>query len=142
MGLFAGDGQHLLDRLGMLGVTVGRKVEEGMDRSEAGVAGGDAVGSIVFEVIEEAAHQRSVEVRQVQLGGPVAGLRLGVAQQQPEGVAVGVDGVRAGISLAAEPTDEEACSAGGDGGHSDTALAAWTPSLARANSSGTAVKYQ
>jgi len=74
-------------------VLVGREAEEGVDRSEAGIAGGDAASSIVLEVIKEAAHQHSIQVRQVHPGRSLAGLRLGVGQEQPERVAVGVDGV-------------------------------------------------
>jgi len=64
LGLLAGDGQHLLDRLGMLGMTVGGEAEEGVDGREAGVAGGDAASSIVLEVIEETAEEHRVEIRE------------------------------------------------------------------------------
>ncbi len=113
-----------------------------MDSSQAGVAGGDAVASLVFEVIEEAAHQHGVQIGKIELGGFLSGPRFGEGQQQPERVTVGVDGVRAGISLTTEPADEEGLHGGSDGAHRDTARAVSTRSLARDNSSGTPVKYQ
>jgi len=78
----------------------------------------------------------------VHLGGPLPGLGLGVGEEQPEGVTVGVDGVRACVPLAAEPADEERLQRGGEGGHRAPSLAARTRSFASANSSGTPVKYQ
>src|SRR6266851_2941055 len=126
----------------MLGMTVGGEAEEGVDGREAGVAGGDAASSIVLEVIGETADEHRVEIREVHLGGPLAGLGLGVGQKQPEGVTVGVDGVRARIALAAEPADEERLQRGGEGGHRAPSLAARTRSFASASSSGTPVKYR
>ena len=79
--------------------------------------GGDAACSVLLEVVEETAHEHRVEIREVHLGGPLSGLRRGVGEEQPEGMAVGVDGVRAGVSLAAEPVDEERLQRGGEGGH-------------------------
>ncbi len=51
LGFLPGDGQHLLDRLGVLGVMVGREAEEGVDRSEVGVAGGATfLGRVLWAV--------------------------------------------------------------------------------------------
>ncbi len=126
----------------MLGMAVGGEAEEGLERSEASVAGGNAASPVVLEVIEETAHQRGVEVPQVKLGRLLADVHLGVGEEQPEGVAVGVDGVGARIALAAEPADEERLQCGGEGGHRGISLVASARALATANSSGTAVKYQ
>jgi hypothetical protein len=40
-----------------------------VDRGEAGVAGGDAVAAVVFEVVEEAADERGVQVDERQSRG-------------------------------------------------------------------------
>jgi len=68
---------------------------EGVDRSEAGVAGSRAVAPIVFEVLEEGADQRRVEIVDVQLERLLAGPLVREAQKQPERVSVGGDRLRA-----------------------------------------------
>jgi hypothetical protein len=126
----------------MFGVTVGGEAKEGVDRSKAGVAGSDAASSFLLEMIEETAHEHRVEIREVHLGGSLAGLCLGVGEEHAEGMAIRVDGVRARIALAAEPADEERLQRGSEAGHRAPSLVASTRALARANSSGTPVKYQ
>ena len=68
---------------------------ERVDRAEAGVAGAGTVAAVAFEVGEERADQRCVEVVDVQLERLLAGLVVREAQQQPERVAVGGDRLRA-----------------------------------------------
>jgi hypothetical protein len=58
-----------------------------------------AVAAIVFEMGEERANQRRVEVVDVELKRLLAGLPVGEAEQQPERVAVGGDRLRAGVAL-------------------------------------------
>ena len=86
----------------MLGFAERGEAEEGVDCGEAGVAAADAVAALVFEMVEEGADERGVEVGQIQLRGRFAELG-GEAEQQPEGVAVGSDGVRAGAALVEQP---------------------------------------
>ena len=87
----------------MLGVAQRRVAEEGADGGQPGVAGAGAVVALVFEVVEEGADQRGVQVGEVELGGLLAGPVAHEAQQQAPGVPVGGDGVRAGVALADQP---------------------------------------
>jgi hypothetical protein len=66
-----------------------------VDRRQAVVAGAGAVAPFCFEVVEERADQRRVEIVEVQLARLLAGPLGGEREQQPEGVAVGGDGLRA-----------------------------------------------
>jgi len=61
-------------RRGVLGVAQGGVAVERVDRRQPGVAGPRAVASVFFEVFEERADQRRVEVVEVQLEGLLAGL--------------------------------------------------------------------
>ena len=61
----------------------------------------------MFQVGEERADQRRVQIVDVQLERLFAGLLVGEAQQQPERVAVGGDGVRAGVTLGDQTLGEE-----------------------------------
>jgi hypothetical protein len=72
-----------------------REAEQRVDRGQPGVAGADAVAAVVFQVVEEGADQRRVEVGDLERGGLPAGLAGCEGQQEPERVAVGRDGVRA-----------------------------------------------
>ena len=91
----------------MLGVTQCGVGEQGVDRGQAGVAGADAVVALVLQVVEESGHQRGVEVTDVHVGWLGGGALRGEAEQQPEGVAVGGDGVAAGLTLAHQPVGEK-----------------------------------
>src|SRR5664279_3543288 len=82
-------------------------VQQGADRGEAVVAGADLVAALVFEMVEERADQRRVQLGDVQLAGLRAGAGGGEGEQQPERVAVAGDGVCAGAALADEPVAEE-----------------------------------
>ena len=63
------------------------------------------------------------------------------AEQQPEGVAVGGDGVRAGLPLADQPVGEEGLQGGGEGAHRFASSSA-SRSAASDISSGEADRYQ
>ena len=66
------------------------------------------------------------------------------AQQQPDGVAVGGDGVRAGLALLEQPVGEERLQGGGERGHrgSTFPIIGSSRSAASASSSGAADRYQ
>ena len=53
---------------GVLGVAQRGVAEQGVDRRQPGVAGAGAVAAVVFEVVEEGADQRRVQVGEVELG--------------------------------------------------------------------------
>ena len=63
-------------------------------------------------MIEEGADELRVKISQVHLGRVLARLGLGIAEQEPEGVPVGVDGVRAGVEFATEARNEERLNGG------------------------------
>ena len=105
---------------GVLGVLQRREPVEGVDRSEPGVAGSRAVAPVVFEVVEERADQRRVEIVEVQLERLLAGLLVREAQQQPERVAVGGDRLRAGVALGDQTVGEERLERGRERGHEST----------------------
>lgn len=77
----------------MLGVVKGGVGEQGADRGQAGVAGPGAVATVCFQVVEEGAYDGRVEVLPAEPRGRLGGALLHEAQQEPQGVAVGGDGV-------------------------------------------------
>jgi hypothetical protein len=88
-----------------------------VDRGQPGVAGGHAVAPAGLQVLQERADHRCVQVVEGELGGLASGLLQGEPQQQPDGVAVGGDGVVAGLTLADQPVGEEPLENGGERAH-------------------------
>jgi hypothetical protein len=115
---------------------------EGVDRSEPGVAGSGTVAPVVFEMGQERADQRRVEIIDVQLERLLAGLLAGEAQQQPERVAVGADRFRAGVALGDQTLSEERLEGGCERGHESTSPICPRRWLMCSSGSGTASKYQ
>ena len=66
----------------------------------------------------------------------------GEAEQEPECVAVGGDGVAAGVTLAEEPFGEERLEGRAKDGHGRGSKAASRRAAARTSSSGVPVRYQ
>jgi hypothetical protein len=64
-----GDGEHALDRSGVLRVQEGRESEHRVDGGEAGVPRAGAVVALGFEVVQERTDERGVEITEVQLRG-------------------------------------------------------------------------
>jgi hypothetical protein len=89
------DRHHSRDRVRVLGMSERSEAVERVDRPEARVARSGTVAPLLFDVGEERADQRCVEVVEVQLERLLAGLTLGEREQQPERVAVGGDRLRA-----------------------------------------------
>ena len=94
-----GDREHPTDRVQLLGVFERHELVERVDRRQAVVAGPWAVVTLLFEVGEERADQRRVEVVDVEIAGVLAGRGCREREQQPERVAVGRDRLRAGVEL-------------------------------------------
>jgi hypothetical protein len=139
VGPFGRDGHDALDDGCVVEVAQCREAEQRVDRGQPGVAGADAVAAVVFEVVEERADQRRVEVGDLERGGLPAGLAGCEGQEQPERVAVGRDGVRAGSSLAGQVVGEERLDGGRERGHRVcSSWDAWSRPAARASSSGAA----
>jgi hypothetical protein len=92
----------------VLGVFECSEAVEGVDRAEARVARPDAVASVLFEMLEERADQRRVEIVEVQLERLLGGLPVREAEQQPERVAVGGDRLRACVALGDQTLGEDA----------------------------------
>jgi hypothetical protein len=83
----------------VLGVFQRGEAVERVDGAEPRVTGPGAVAPVLFEMGEERADQRRVEIVEVQLIWLLAGLLVREAQQQPERIAVGGDRLRAGVAL-------------------------------------------
>jgi len=139
--LLGRDGQDAGDRLGVLGMAQGGVAEQGSDRGEAGVAGAGAVAPDVFEVVQEAADQRGVQVGDVELAGLFPGAAGGEPQEQPPGVPVSGNRLAAGVPLPGQPVGEERLQDRGKCGHGRSSQ---MPSRcpAAAISSGDADRYQ
>src|SRR5450759_2480360 len=136
------DGEDALDRGRMLGVAQCGIAEQGVDRREPVVAGADAVVPVRFEVLQERAHERGVEIADVEGDGLLAGPRDGEAEEEPEGVAIGGDGVRAGSTLAHQPLGEERLQGGREGAHGRPPNRPSRRAAASSISSGAADRYQ
>jgi hypothetical protein len=126
----------------VLGVEQGSEAEQGVHGGQAGVAGPHAVAALVFEVVQECADQRRVQVGDRQVGGRRAGVLLGEGQQQLARVSVGGDGVAAGLALAGQPVGEERLEGRGERAHGRPAWWVSTRCSASASSSGAADRYQ
>ena len=55
-------GQHALDDLGMLGMTERGEAEEGMQRSQTGVASPHAITAIVLQMFKKGSDDRRTEI--------------------------------------------------------------------------------
>jgi len=137
-----GDRQHPGDELGMLGVAQCSEREQRVDGGQPRVPGGHADAADFFQVGQEPADRRRVEVLEVQRRRALAAVLGQVAQQQPEGVAVGGDGVWADLALSDQPVGEERLEGRGEGAHGNRPMAASRRWLARSNSSGQPDRYQ
>ena len=67
----------------------------GSGRRRAAAAGPPGFVPLVFEHGQEPGHRRGVDVGEVEVGRPGAGLLADPREQEPECVAVGRDGARA-----------------------------------------------
>ncbi len=85
---------------GVLGVAQRGEAEQRVDRGQPGVAGAGAVAALVFEVVQERADQRRVEVGDVELARAACRCAGRRSRAAAAGVAVGGDGVRAGAAAA------------------------------------------
>jgi hypothetical protein len=139
---FGWDLDHPCDRREMFGVAQRGVAVKRVDRREPGVAGSGTVAAVVFEVVQERADQRRVEVGEVQLAWLIAGLLLGEGEQQPERVAVGGDGSRARVSLGDQPVGEECLERRCELAHDSSIPVRSRRSRASASSSGDACRYQ
>jgi hypothetical protein len=113
-----------------------------MHRGETEVAGAGGVVSVVFEVVQERADRGGVQIGQVQRAGRFPGAGVYEAQQQPDGVPVSQQGVLADPTLVDQPLGEEGLQGRGQRGHVGFSKMACSRSAARANRSGTPVRYQ
>src|SRR5664280_1633028 len=110
--------------------------EQGAQRGQPGVAGGDGHAPIIFEVGEKSSDGRCLEVGEVQLGRKRAGGVGHVREQLPERVAVGGHRVGAGLALRDESLGEEGLQCWSDETHASTSVDASRRSPAKASSSG------
>jgi hypothetical protein len=115
---------------------------ERVDRPQPRVAGPGTVAAVLFEVGEERADQRRVEIAEVQLEWLLAGLLVREAEQQPERVAVGGDRLRAGVALGDQALGEERLQRGRERCHDSIPGSCSRRRLTSSSSSGTASRYQ
>ena len=139
---FGWDRHHALDEVGVFGMAQRREGEQRVHRGESGIAGPCAVAAFAFEVIEEPADPGRVEVVEVQRVNGLPGGVVNVAEQQPEGVPVGGDGVPARPPLSDQPVGEERLQRGGERGHDGSPKVASNRAAASVSSSGAADRYQ
>ena len=135
-----GDGQDAADQRGVLGVLERGVAEQRPDRGQPQVAGPGGVAAVGLEVVEEGGDHLVAEVVPAERGGRLAGGGLDVAEQQPQGVPVGLDGPGADSPLADQPVGEERLEGGRDRAHGVTIRAASSRAAALARSSGVAVR--
>src|SRR5664279_803414 len=88
-----------------------------MDRRQARIAGSDAVAPLFFQMGEERADRRGIEVGEVETRGSELLCVRDKSKQQPERVAVSRDGGRADLPLGEETVGEEHLQGGGEGAH-------------------------
>jgi hypothetical protein len=137
-----GDGQDPLYEPGVLGVAEGGEAEQGVDRGQPGVAGGNVDAALSLQVIEEGADERGVQVLKLQLRRRRAGGVLHEPEQEAEGVPIGGDGVGAGVALADQSFGEECLQGRGQGGHGRVPSVPSSRLAAAANRRGEAERYQ
>ena len=113
-----------------------------MDGGQTAVAGADAVVAVPFEVIQEGAHQRSVEIGNIELPRLLVRPIGSIAEQEPDGVTVGSDGVRARAALPHQPVREERLECGSQPAHGLPPKRSSRRAAANSISSGAADKYQ
>ena len=133
---------HPRDRLRVLGMSERGVAVERVDRPEPRVAGPGTVAPILFEMLEERADQRRVEIVDVELERLLAGLVVREGEQQPERVAVGGDRVRTRVALRDQTFGEERLQRRGDEAHESTSGSCSRRWLISSSSSGTASRYQ
>lgn len=92
-------------------------------------------------MVQEGTDERGVEVGQAEPVRARPGALLGEAEQEPEGVAVGGDGVGTHPALGHQPLGEERFQARREVGHLVTRRA-WRRRAAAASSGGEADRYQ
>jgi hypothetical protein len=105
-------------------------------------AGSGAVAAVDFEVVEERADQRRVEVVDGELARLLAGSLGAEREQQPERVPVGGDRLRARVALGDQPLGEERLKRRCEQAHESTSGSRSSRVVISAISSGTACKYQ
>ena len=139
---FGGDLEHAADVGGVLGVSGGGVLVERVDRRQPGVAGPDGVAAVCFEVVEERADQRRVEIGEVKLTRLLAGLLLRELQQQPQRVAVSSDRPWADVLLGHQPVGEERLKRRREQAHRFAPIALSRSRATSSSNSGTACRYQ
>ena len=89
---FLRDGKDLLGQLSVLRIHQAHHLGQGFDGHQAQIAGAGGVFTILFQVIEEGDDQLDGEVFDAQRGNLNVIVVGGKGQQQPVGIAIGMDG--------------------------------------------------
>jgi hypothetical protein len=102
----AGDGEHALN-VGAVRRLLERRIsEEGPNGRETEIPRSNRGASARLKVLQECADERRVEIPKRQLRREFAKAYLRECKQEPEGIAIGGDGVGAYASMPHEPIDE------------------------------------
>jgi hypothetical protein len=119
--------------------------EERMKGSQAGISAAGAIAALFFEMVEEGADERSIQILEVKHRGRFLQTLPGKCEEQTEGVPVTGNGVRACLPLAHEAVGEECLEQGGEVGiglHRHSPPLPSRRRVANCKSSGTAEIYQ
>ena len=78
-----------------------------MNRRQARISTAGRVAAMLLQMIQERTNQHAVQIRQRQRRWRLAQMLCCVAEQQPERVAIGSDGMGTGIALSHESICKE-----------------------------------
>jgi hypothetical protein len=104
----ARNGEDPLTEQGMRRLRQRDVLEKAVNGGQARIAGTSTVLAFFFKVFEELRHESCVDILDGEAGRRLVKAHRREAQQEPEGVAVGGDGVGARLPLTDEAIDEEA----------------------------------
>src|SRR5512134_1745422 len=136
------NGENALDDGGTLGVPKCCVSEQGTDGSKPRIAGAHAVLSLLFQMIEKGADQGGIEIVDIELARLLAVSVRREDQEQPQGIAIGLERVRADLALAGEAVGEERLQGRGERAHASPLRWRSSRSPASPSNSGAADRYQ
>ena len=112
------------------------------DRGKPGIAGSHAIFPVALQMVEEGPDHWRIKIVDVELARRLAALLRREDQEQPQGVAIGLNRVRADLALADKAIGEERLQGRGERTHASPPK--WRSSISPASpsNSGAADRYQ
>src|SRR6266545_4394965 len=141
-GAFGWDGEDTLAEASVSRLVENGEPEERVNGREPSVSCSRTVCAPLLEVIEKGADERGVDVGEEQVRGTLSQVLVGESEQEPEGVAVGRNGIRARGLLSLESRGEERLEEASEERHRPSLPARSNRAVATSSNSGTAVRYQ